>query len=303
MTRIGIWAPRSATKSKRAAADQRIEAPGAELADLRLQRVHLLRREHPRQQAAVDRVDRRVLEDDDARRHLDVGLDQLEDRAPSRDVGLPVDEAALDVVEPAHARRSRTCRCSRAAPPPAAGGTPDTDRRRSRRRRGRRRCQRQPGPRAETSRSASRRALSAGWRSTSCSPRPRRAASGSASNLGCELLPRRFALGREVLGRPVALVGAVALEHVAGDGGLVHLVDAVGDAHGGRRGVHGLDRREVGGAERAEDVQGVERHLAQHLGHRVLHRGDVGAGLLGAACCRSSRPSRARTGAACGSAA
>ena len=36
-----------------------------------------------RQQAAVHVVDRRVLEEDDARRDLDVGLDQLEDRAPA----------------------------------------------------------------------------------------------------------------------------------------------------------------------------------------------------------------------------
>ena len=54
---------------------------------------------------------------------------------------------------------------------------------------------------------------------------------GSAWKRRLELLPRLLALGRDVLGRPVALVRAVALEHVAGDGRLVHLVDAVGDAH------------------------------------------------------------------------
>jgi hypothetical protein len=38
---------------------------------------------------------------------------------------------------------------------------------------------------------------------------------------------------RDVLGGPVSLVRAVAPEHPAGHGGHVHLVDAVGDAHGG----------------------------------------------------------------------
>src|SRR5689334_15538335 len=49
--------------------------------------------------------------------------------------------------------------------------------------------------------------------------------------LRLHLLPRLRALGRDVLGGPVPLVRAVALEHVAGDGRLVHLVDTVGDAH------------------------------------------------------------------------
>src|SRR5580692_12829777 len=39
--------------------------------------------------------------------------------------------------------------------------------------------------------------------------------------------PRLLPLGRNVLGGPVPLVRAVALEHPAGHGGLVHLVDAV----------------------------------------------------------------------------
>ena len=59
----------------------------------------------------------------------------------------------------------------------------------------------------------------------------------------------------------------------------MHLVDAVGDAHGRCRRVHGLDRREIGSAERAQDVQCVVGHLAQHPGHGELHRRDVGAGL------------------------
>src|SRR6187200_636776 len=55
-----------------------------------------------------------------------------------------------------------------------------------------------------------------------------------------ELLPRLLALGREVLGRPVTLVRAVTLEHVAGDGRLVHFVDTIGDSHRGCGGVHRL---------------------------------------------------------------
>ena len=54
-------------KSKPPAADQRVEAAGAELADLGLDGVHLLRREHPRQQAPVHVVGGRVLEEDRAR--------------------------------------------------------------------------------------------------------------------------------------------------------------------------------------------------------------------------------------------
>ena len=97
ITRIGICAPRSATKSKPPVPTSGSRLRGAELADLRLERGHPPRREHAGQQAPVDGVDRRVLEDEHARRHLDVGLDQLEDPASARDVGLAVDEAPLDV--------------------------------------------------------------------------------------------------------------------------------------------------------------------------------------------------------------
>ena len=44
---------------------------------------------------------RGVLEDEDARRHLDTRLDQLEDRPPPRDVGRGVEQAALHVLEAA----------------------------------------------------------------------------------------------------------------------------------------------------------------------------------------------------------
>ena len=79
-----------------------IQTVDAELPDLRLQRVHLPRREHTRQQTAMNRVRRRVLEDEDARRHLHVRLDQFEDAAASGDIGRRVDETALHVVEAAH---------------------------------------------------------------------------------------------------------------------------------------------------------------------------------------------------------
>src|SRR5437667_70072 len=44
---------------------------------------------------------RRVLEQDDAGRHLDVRPDQFEDRPSSRPVRLPVDQCGLDVGEAA----------------------------------------------------------------------------------------------------------------------------------------------------------------------------------------------------------
>ena len=46
----------------------------------------------------MDRVGRRVLEDQGAGRQLDVRLDDLEDAAPAGDEALGVDEAAFDVV-------------------------------------------------------------------------------------------------------------------------------------------------------------------------------------------------------------
>ena len=101
ITCIGICAPRSVTKSNRSVPDQRVEALRAELPDLRLQRVDLARREHPGQQLAVDVVDRRILENDRARRDLDVGLDQLDDRAARRAEGFVVHERLVHVGEAA----------------------------------------------------------------------------------------------------------------------------------------------------------------------------------------------------------
>jgi hypothetical protein len=44
-------------------------------------------------------VGRGVFEQDAAWRHLDARLDHLEDRAPAGDVGAPVDQSLLDVLE------------------------------------------------------------------------------------------------------------------------------------------------------------------------------------------------------------
>ena len=146
ITRIGICAPRSATKSNRSAPDERIETVDAELPDLGLERDHLLRREHARQQPAVDRVRRRVLEDEDAGRHLDVRLDHLEDAAASGDDRSPRRRGRARRRRSDSPRRSRTARCSRAALRRAAAGTPGTDRRRCRRRTGRSRRPSSPSP-------------------------------------------------------------------------------------------------------------------------------------------------------------
>src|SRR6185312_3295675 len=67
------------------------------------------------------------------------------------------------------------------------------------------------------------------------------------------LLHGLLPLGREVLGVPQALMGPVVLEHVAGHGDLMDLIDPVHDAHGGRARPHRLQRGEVGDPEGAED--------------------------------------------------
>ncbi len=82
-------------------ADQRIQTTRAEFTDLGFQRIDLARRENSSQQLAVDVVQRRVLEDHDARRHLDVRLDQLEDRPPRRAESLVIDQRPVDIGEPA----------------------------------------------------------------------------------------------------------------------------------------------------------------------------------------------------------
>jgi hypothetical protein len=72
-----------------------------ELTDHRLQRIDLAWREHPPQQLAVHVVDRRVFEDQHARRDVEVGLDQLQDYATRRTERGVVDQRLIDVGEPA----------------------------------------------------------------------------------------------------------------------------------------------------------------------------------------------------------
>src|SRR5581483_12044580 len=84
-------------------ADERIQASGAELANLRFEVLDAPRREGAGQDAAVQVVVGRVLEDDgtgrDLERSLDDLLDELEHGALAGDVRRPVDRAALDVLE------------------------------------------------------------------------------------------------------------------------------------------------------------------------------------------------------------
>ena len=81
-------------------ADQRVEAADAVVAHLVLERGHAPRGEDPGHEAPVHRVRRRVLEQDDARRELHAGLDDVEDVAAGVGEDLPVDERLLDVGVP-----------------------------------------------------------------------------------------------------------------------------------------------------------------------------------------------------------
>jgi hypothetical protein len=81
-------------------ADERVQRPGAELADLRFERVHLPRREHSRHEAAMDVVARRILHEDQPGRQRDAGLDDLEGRPTPGAVDVPVDHCPLNIVEP-----------------------------------------------------------------------------------------------------------------------------------------------------------------------------------------------------------
>lgn len=73
----------------------------AELANLVFEGEHLLWGEHSGEQAAMDIVQRRIFEDHNAGRNLDVRLDELEYRAASGTKDLPVEKPALDVFEAA----------------------------------------------------------------------------------------------------------------------------------------------------------------------------------------------------------
>ena len=98
ITRIGIFAASTSMMSNSVGAVERVEFDLAVAPDLRLDGVHLARREHPRHQPAIGGVARRIVEDHHARRHLDVGLDQLEDRAVARDQPAVILQRRLDVV-------------------------------------------------------------------------------------------------------------------------------------------------------------------------------------------------------------
>ncbi len=97
MTRMGSIEPEFGDDVEPAGADMRVEARGAELPHLVLERGHPPRREHARHQPAVHRVDRWVLEQDHTRREFDVGLDDVEDVAARVGERLPVDERSFDV--------------------------------------------------------------------------------------------------------------------------------------------------------------------------------------------------------------
>ena len=88
-------------KIEPARSHQRVEAAGAELAYLRLEIVDVPGGEDPRKQSAMEVVRRRILEDDRSGWQLHAALYELENRAFARDVALPVERAAVDVVETA----------------------------------------------------------------------------------------------------------------------------------------------------------------------------------------------------------
>ena len=73
--------------------------------------------------------------------------------------------------------------------------------------------------------------------------------------------------------------GPVALQHLAGDGDLVHLVRAVVDAGGAGVAVHRLERQVGGVAERAVDLDGPVDHVVEHLGAPELDHADLDAGV------------------------
>src|ERR1700683_1955822 len=84
-----------------AAFHQRVERSGAVVPSLWLDLGHPPRGEHAAQEAPMQIVRGGVLEQDDAVRHLHPALDELQHRALTRDVRLPVGTAVLDVLEPA----------------------------------------------------------------------------------------------------------------------------------------------------------------------------------------------------------
>ena len=59
---------------------------------MRLKRGDFAWGEHPRQQLAVHVMDRRIFEDEHARRDVEIGLDQLQDDAPGGTERAVVDQ-------------------------------------------------------------------------------------------------------------------------------------------------------------------------------------------------------------------
>ena len=116
-------APRSVDEVEPVGAHERVEARGAELPHLVLERVHPLRREDPRHQAAVHRVQRRVLED--ARRPDGSSIPDwmISRMSPRRWRRSASRRAPSPRRRAGPAPRRRSARCSRSAPRPGAAGT------------------------------------------------------------------------------------------------------------------------------------------------------------------------------------
>ncbi len=83
------------------AADEGIQTFSTEFADLGFESADLARGEHPGQQLAMDVVDRRILENDEARRDVDVGLHGFQHVTPGRAERFDVDRCTVDVRESA----------------------------------------------------------------------------------------------------------------------------------------------------------------------------------------------------------
>ena len=123
-----------------ALADERIERAGRVVPHLGLNGRHAPRGEDAAHDAAVEVVVGRVLEDEHARRHLHLRLDDLEHRALGRAVGLPLDRGALHVVVAADGVELVLLVEVERAPRRAAASRPGRGRRRFRSRRGRSRA-------------------------------------------------------------------------------------------------------------------------------------------------------------------
>ena len=122
-------APSSATMSNRSVPTSGSRQLDAEVAHLVLERGHPPRGEHPRHQAPVHGVHRRVLEHDDARRELHARLDDVEDVAAGSWRSAASRRAPSRRRRGGTAPRSRSARCGRSAPRPGGAGTSGRGRR------------------------------------------------------------------------------------------------------------------------------------------------------------------------------